>query len=484
MKQSHFVFCDTTADSLCPPKRWVLAPKKIARKTAFLTVKFQKKQQISIMLAALKGKHIWEREVFVEALKTAAKLFAFLCILIAMVILIILMILGSLWNPLQYLNKMSVAIIDRDNETVGHFFINTLPKTNTFDYYVDNNANASSLVSNNNAWMVFTIPENFTMNLMNALGGNSSVYANNTLYITYDAGRGYLFISFLVPVLQQAVQELSLGFMQEVVKNVSLSKIKDPNVLLNPMPIVQIAVNPVKYFGEDLASGFTFFFMFIISIVLVAVPSMLWYSHLGKMNPIELYFIRQITNLFNGACLSATFTIIMVAFGVNMYLNPIIYFLFVWMVILTYFQIAEFCIFSLRFLSPIVLPLFLILNFSSSSALVMFELQEPFFEVGNGMPMYHAVRTTRHIFFGSVPMKSVGLSIGVVAIYLVVCWLLNLLVFILKVIMMARQKVKEGDTEDGQLHYEASVKGETSPKDTSPKDIELMDVDERDKKGF
>lgn len=417
--------------------------------------------------------------MFIDALKTSVKSFLFLCILIAMTILIILMILGSLWNPLQYLNKINVAIIDRDNETVGHFFINTLPKTNTFDYYVDNNANASSLVANNDAWMVLTIPENFTMNLMNALDGSSSVYANNTLSITYDAGRAYLFISFLVPILQQVVQELSLGFMQEVVKNVSLSKIKDPNVLLNPMPIVQIAVNPVQYFGEDLASGFTFFFMFIISIVLVTAPSMLWYSHLGKMNPIELYFIRQITNLFNGACISATFTIIMVGFGVKMYLNPIVYFLFVWMVVLTYFQIAEFCIFGLRYLAPIVLPLFLILNFSSSTALVMFELQDPFFQVGYGMPMYQAVRTTRHIFFGSVPLKRVGFSVGILAIYLVSCWLLNLLVFILKVVMLARQKVKEGSSDDSQHHHQ-----ESSKQEKSPRDFELMDIDEKDKKGF
>lgn len=355
-------------------------------------------------------------------------------IIITLLVIIELMIIGGFYFAYDNLSRLDAVIVDNDGGPVGQFFQKALPASNTLSYRVDNTEDPVGYISDAKTWFIIQIPSNFSTRLFAALNGQSATYANNSINLIYDEGRSFLILSAVQAFLQVGLQQATTKFMQQAVKNVSLANIKDPNVLIAPIPVNSIIVHHVAELGEDIASGLAIFFFMIVSIASGAIIGKLWYSKLGKIHAWQVFILKTIHTLLLATCISTFYSIIVIAFkGNRFHVSSALLWLFMIMVSLTIIQIGEFVVGNLSYLAVLILPVFLIFSLTSSTAVLPLELMNDFYKIGYGFPMLHVVNGLRFIFFGSD--NRMGLYVGVIVAWLIVFFTLNTIFFAVKAIL-------------------------------------------------
>jgi uncharacterized membrane protein len=379
-------------------------------------------------------------KVVIKATIMTALVFLLLCFVISLV-------LGGLWNPFPYLYKLDVVIVNNDNGIVGSFMTNNLSMYSPYSVRSVNTTDPEGYIGDARSWFLLRIPSGFSDRLLGALNGTVDPYVGD-IDMLVDEGRSYLVLAILEPILKDAVKEASDEMMKTILANTTLSKVRDVNVLLNPVTIRSVIIHPNTYFGQDIATGFINVFIFILSVVVTMLTTHAYYTGLyGKIDFVSFYFIKQLHNCFNAIVLSATVTVALLCFSCTFYTSAGLYFLFYWLTILTVIQVIELAIHIFKQFTILFALAFLVLNFSTSSALVMLEIQHPFFQFGNGLLMYNVVNGARYLMFGSDPR--IGLYVGVLIIWMVLCWLANLLFYIFFSYSVYRKKRKAAEeTED------------------------------------
>lgn len=298
-------------------------------------------------------------------------------------VFILLNLLGSLWNPFQYLKNLNVVIVDHDQGVVGNFLSSNYSMY--CPYNVINNPNIGmseeEFVGGAKEWFALRIPAGFSDRLLGALNGTITSYSGS-IDLLVDEGRSYLALIILEPLITDSVKAATDVLMRFVLSSTDLSKVKDTNVLLNPVTVNKIIIHPTPFFGEDIATGMLNVFIFILSTVITLFTTNVYMTQLfGKVNFIDFYLVKQAHNFLNAIVLSATVTVALTCWNVNFYASGGVYFLF-YVLVLTVIQVIELGTYLFRQYTIVFALAFVILNFASSSALLMLEVQYPFFNIG------------------------------------------------------------------------------------------------------
>jgi uncharacterized membrane protein YciS (DUF1049 family) len=372
-------------------------------------------------------------KVILYALLCSGLVFLLLCFVIALV-------LGGLWNPFVYMKQLEVVVVNNDVGVVGSFM------TNNFSSYCPYGVRTMALddpkgyIGDARAWFLLHVPSGFSDKLMGGLNGTVTIYENN-IELIVDEGRSYLVLAILEPILIESVKKATDKLMLQIFANTSLSAVKDLNVLLNPVSVKTTIVHPDTYFGQDIATGLLNVFVFILTTLITLLTTNAYMAGLfGKINFVAFYAIKQVHNFFNAVLLSATITVALLCFSSPFYESPGLYFLFYLLAILTIINLIELALYILRQYTILFALAFAVLNFSTSTALVMYEIQHPFYQFGYGLLMYNIVNGARYIMFGSD--NKIGLYVGVLVIWLVCCWTLCLIFYIAKVFHFMRMQKK------------------------------------------
>lgn len=131
-------------------------------------------------------------------------------------------------------------------------------------------------------------------------------------------------------------------------------------------------------------------------------------------------------SVINGLIISLIYSLCVLWFADFHRPVPFIRFwLFNWLAAITFTVIIVLFVINLGALAQVALTLFLITNLSASTTNVAIELQNRFYRVGYGLPLYHCFSGGRHLLFGSY--TNLKLDIGVLFAYYFVAVALTIL---------------------------------------------------------
>ena len=262
--------------------------------------------------------------------------------------------------------------------------------------------------------------------LQSILNGNASSFSylpSSATTIVYDQGRNFNTINgYVLPPIRTAIAVASarysaylrsqiIQYPNATVSNV-IAAIALSNITHTPISYTSVNLHPATPYTSFLATSLGYLFLWLIMGSLVAMAVRITGPLAGKVKIIDIILIRLINTIFNGLILSLVFSLCVLWFADFTRPVPFIRFwLFNWLVCITFTIIISLFVINLGPLAQVALTLFLIINLSASTSNVAIELQNRFYRVGYGLPLFHCFNGGRHFLFGS--HTKLGVDIGV-----------------------------------------------------------------------
>ncbi|KAL0479879.1 hypothetical protein AKO1_007389 [Acrasis kona] len=372
--------------------------------------------------------HIFHKEIRRDVFKTCGCGVLITIGILIICLSIISMQLGASWNPTGYTSNVDIAIVNNDQNTIGNTLQGALMNTTVFNWKLDNSiTNPPQFIQNAGSWVVLTIPANFTKNYYASLQLGAPY--KQSVVLTYDQGRHFNGISVITRVLQAVLILINKGVAFKTLSTVPLNTSRvDMSVLRSPISFSEVNINPVSKSGLDNACSLCLMYLFLLSIAGLLFSLILYLPLIGKIPTWQIFLLRKTYDLINTFVVSCGIAVVLVWFGAEFKYTFWAYWMFMWLVMFCYFHIMELVIMIMRTYTVFVSPIIMIFMFATSAAVMPNELQSPFYSVGRGFPMYHAVKAARHILFGSDGTE-LGLNLGVLIIYSAFFFVVNSLLF-------------------------------------------------------
>jgi hypothetical protein len=263
--------------------------------------------------------------------------------------------------------------------------------------------------------------------ISNGNASNISYLPASAVTIVYDQGRNFNTVNgYVLPPIKAAIaaasarysayfQYQSARISNTTVANV-IAAVAVANITHLPIDSTSINLHPAAPYASFLATSLGYLFLWLLTISLVSMAIRLTQPLAGKIRIIDIVFFRLFNTLFNGLIISLIYSLCVLWFSDFTHAVPFIRFwLFNWLAALTFTVIIGLFIMSFGALAQIALTLFLIINLSASTTNLAIELQNRFYRVGYGLPLYHCFNGGRHLLFGSY--TSLNVDIGVLFAY-------------------------------------------------------------------
>jgi uncharacterized phage infection (PIP) family protein YhgE len=103
--------------------------------------------------------------------------------------------------------------------------------------------------------------------------------------------------------------------------------------------------------------------------------------------------------------------------------------------------IIAFFMIAFGLLASVIIPIFLLTMYTTSTGIFPHELDNGFFYLGYALPFYHSVSASRFIMFGS--HNQIGLNVGILLAWLIIAIILNHIGNTLTIAQVLRQKAPE-----------------------------------------
>ena len=192
-----------------------------------------------------------------------------------------------------------------------------------------------------------------------------------------------------------------------VIAAVSLS-----NITHSPIGYTNMNLHPAAPYASILATTLGYLFLWLITLSLVGMGIRITTPLAGKVKILDIVLIRITNTIFNGLILSLIYSLCVLWFAEFHQAVPFIRFwLFNWLAAITFTVIISLFTINLGALAQMALTLFLILNLSAASTNVAIELQNRFYRIGYGLPLYHCFNAGRHFLFGSYTKLNVDIAV-------------------------------------------------------------------------
>ncbi len=259
--------------------------------------------------------------------------------------------------------------------------------------------------------------------ILNGNASNVSYDPSSATTIIYDQGRNFNTVNgyVLPPIkaaiavasarysayIQSQVEQLSNPTVDNVIAAISLANITD-----SPISYTNMNLHPAAPYAAFLATSLGYLFLWLIMLALVAMAVRLTQPLGGKVKIIDIVFIRIINTIFNGLIISLIYSLCVLWFASFTRPVPFIRFwLFNWLVAITFTVIIGLFVMNFGAIAQMALTLFLITNLASSSTNLAIELQNRFYRVGYGLPLFHCFSGGRHFLFGSHTKLNVDIAV-------------------------------------------------------------------------
>jgi hypothetical protein len=263
--------------------------------------------------------------------------------------------------------------------------------------------------------------------VLNGIPYNSTYLPSSATTIVYDEGRNFNTINgYVLPPIRAAIAMASARYSAYLQSQAAqLSNVTLPNViasisaasiLYSPFSYTNMNLHPAVPYASLLATTLGYLFLWLIMLAVVGLAIRLTLPLAGKVKIIDIVFIRLINSLFNGLIVSLIYSLCILWFANFTQPVPFIRFwLFNWLATITFTVIIALFTINLGALAQVALTLFLIINLSAATTNVAIELQNRFYRVGFGLPLYHCFNGGRHLLFGSY--TNLNVDIGVLFAY-------------------------------------------------------------------
>jgi hypothetical protein len=249
--------------------------------------------------------------------------------------------------------------------------------------------------------------------ILNGNLSNVSYVPSSATKIIYDQGRNFNTVNgYVLPPIKAAIAVASArysAYMQSQVEQYSnatvdnvITAISLANITYSPINYTLMNLHPAAPYAAILATSLGYLFLWLITTSLVGMAVRITQPLGGKVKIIDIVFIRIINTIFNGLILSLIYSLCVLWFANFTRPVPFIRFwLFNWLAAITFTAIIGLFIINLGAIAQVALTLFLITNLSSSTTNLAIELQNGFYRVGYGLPLFHCFSGGRHFLFGS-----------------------------------------------------------------------------------
>ena len=325
-----------------------------------------------------------------------------------------------------------------DDGLAGSYFIsafsNTPPGNQTLKWIFQQLStlptDLEQQIEDGNAWasvyMNAGTTAQLTQVLQSILSGNAtslSYSPASAVTIVYDEGRNFNTINgYVLPPIRAAIAVASAQYANYFQSQLSqYSNITLTNVITSIL-IASITHSPISYTNRNLhpatpyaailATSLGYLFLWLMMLASVGAIIRLTQPLAGKVKIIDIVFIRILNTIFNGLIISLIYSLCVLWFARFTRPVPFIRFwLFNWLAAITFTLIINLFIINLGALAQMALQLFLIINLSAATTNVAIELQNRFYHVGYGLPLFHCFSAGRHLLFGSHTRLNVDIAV-------------------------------------------------------------------------
>ena len=332
---------------------------------------------------------------------------------------------------------MDVLVTNFDNGLAGTYFIEAFQQTpsgnQTLNWIYQQPSDSSSLVEqikNGRAWASVYMNAGTTdrlnvvlQSIINGQSYNSSYLPSSATTIVYDQGRNLNTINgYVLPPIYAAIAMASArysAYIQSQVAQLSnvtlanvISSISVANITYTPISYTSMDLHPASPYTSYLATTLGYLFLWLIMLALVGAIVRTTAPLAGKVKIIDIVLIRVVNSIFNGLIVSLIYSLTILWFSSFHQAVPFIRFwLFNWLCTITFIAIIALFTINLGALAQVALTLFLITNLSAATTNVAIELQNRFYRVGYGLPLYHCFNGGRHLLFGSYTKLNVDIGV-------------------------------------------------------------------------
>ncbi|KAL0488835.1 hypothetical protein AKO1_013115, partial [Acrasis kona] len=364
-------------------------------------------------------------------------------VIVALTCVIVGFYVGSTWSPTSYLRNLTILLINKDGGTFGNQLESSFLSIQTFGWQRSNTTDYTTQLVEYHAWAALIIPEGFTQKLENSIFNNAP-YQNNSLMLFYEQGRSYSGSRFLTSAISSSLYALNSRFQQLLFNNYSQYLTGcDPNLIALPIPLSTTAVNPVRLYGEFVASAFTILLIITLSSSSTQNTIRIYSQMINKVNIHQLLAWRFCHALFNNFILSLGIALVVLWYGTSFTKGWFWYWMILWLTMAAYGSCVAFLNVLCGVYTNMAFPAFLIISYAGSGSAIPLELAAGFFRYGIVLPMYHSISGFRYVIFGSG--TQIGLNVGVLFLYLVIGQLLTYGLVLLKLWNRERLKLKSQD---------------------------------------
>ena len=343
-----------------------------------------------------------------------------------------------LQNPNWHTRSLDVFVNNFDQGLAGTYFLDAFQNTPSgnltlnwiFQQPTDLSGDTIEQIKHGKAWASVYMNAGTSDRLNNVLqavlNGNPSTAAylpSSAVTIVYDEGRNFNTINgFVLPPIRTAIamanaryaaylQSQATAASQVNVTNV-ITAITLANITHSPIGYTTMNLHPAFPYASLLATTLGYLFLWLIMVALVNMNIRITQPLIGQVKIIDIILIRIVNTVLNGLIISLIYSLCVLWFADFTRAVPFIRFwLFNWLAAITFTAIISLFTINLGALAQVFLTLFLITNLSASSTNTAIELQNRFYRVGYGLPLYHCFNAGRHFLFGSYTKLNVDIAV-------------------------------------------------------------------------
>ena len=393
-------------------------------------------------------------------------------------------------DPNLRTRALDVFVSNFDQGLAGRYFLNAFyesPSGNftlnwIFQPSTDPASDLIDRIEHGRAWASVYMNAGTTDRLNNVvravLNGDASTvsyHPSSAVTIVFDEGRNFNTINgFVLPPIRAAIATTSAryaAYLQSQATATATSQVTVNNVVAatalanithSPIAYTNVNLHPAVPYASILATTLGYLFLWLIMTALVNVNIRLTQPLVGQVKIIDIVIIRIVNTVLNGLIISLIYTLCVLWFANFTRAVPFIRFwLFNWLAAITFTAIISLFTINLGALAQVLLTLFLITNLSASTTNVAIELQNRFYRVGYGLPLYHCFNAGRHLLFGSYTRLNVDIAV-LFAYYFGA-------VILLLVTGIYRMRKQEKQVREKNREAQLKKKGRPIPRQTTKK---------------
>jgi ABC-type polysaccharide/polyol phosphate export permease len=324
------------------------------------------------------------------------------------------------------------------------------------------------LVQNHDHWGALVILPNASQNLVETVYGIRSGALPEPVLFVFDEGRGSAINSFMAPHVRAIINYANGALGAKLVQNVAMrfntsasaadtaamaqAAFSSPSAIATPVSYKPYNLHPTKQFILLLVIAMCPIYQWVMSNTSITATARTAEGLIGLVRPVNMMIFRTSVNVVVQLYLSFIMSVCVAGFASLDGDTFFKYWMWSWMCMCCFASVGAVIYILLGEPGQLLATIFMLLNLASSGSNLPLQLQNPFFRIGMGLPMYHAIEGTRYVLFGS---DTIGVHAGVLWIYFAFNMLLGHYIIYNRLDKKLKDKLKQSSTLESALTQSA-----------------------------